>query len=56
MGNDTTMAFYDSENLIYQDEDKGEEDCEVQRELARLLLQEEREPFSPTKSQWIQST
>ena len=42
MGNDTAMAFCDSENLIYQAEDEGEEDCEVSRELARLLQQEER--------------
>ena len=37
MGNDTAMAFCDSENIIYQAEDKGEEDCEVPGELARLL-------------------
>ena len=42
MGNDTAMAFCDSENLIYQAEDQGEEDCEVPGELARLLQQEER--------------
>ena len=42
MGNDTTMAFYDSENLIYQAEDEGDEDCEVPGELTRLLQQEER--------------
>ena len=42
MGNDTAMAFYDSEDLIYQAEDEGEEDCEVPGELARLLQQEER--------------
>ena len=42
MGNDTTMAFCDSENLIYQTEDEGEEDCEVPGELSRLLQQEER--------------
>ena len=36
------MAFHDSENLIYQAEDEGEEDCEVLGELARLLQQEER--------------
>ena len=42
MGNDTAMAFCNSENLIYQAEDKDEEDCEVPRELARLLQQEER--------------
>ena len=42
MGNDSAMAFCDSENLIYQAEEEGEEDCEVQGELARLLQQEER--------------
>ena len=42
MGNDTAMAFHDSEDLIYQAEDEGEEDCEVPGELARLLQQEER--------------
>ena len=40
MGNDTAMAFSDSEDLIYQAEDEGEEDCEVPGELARLLQQE----------------
>ena len=39
MGNNTAMAFSDSEDLIYQAED---EDCEVPGELARLLQQEER--------------
>ena len=42
MGNNSAIAFHDSENLIYQAEDKGEEDCEVPGELARLLQQEER--------------
>ena len=42
MGNNTAMAFCDSENLTYQAEDEGEEYCEVPRELARLLQQEER--------------
>ena len=37
MGNDTAMAFCDSEDLIYQAEDEGEEDCEVPGELSRLL-------------------
>ena len=41
MGKDTTMAFQDSEDLIYQAEDEGEEDCEVLGELARILQQEE---------------
>ena len=40
MGNDTTMAFCDSENLIYQAENEGEEDCVVLWELSRLLQQE----------------
>ena len=42
MDNGSAMAFCDSENLIYQAEDEGEEDFEVPGELARLLLQEER--------------
>ena len=42
MGNDSAMAFSDSEYLIYQAEYEGEEDCEVPGELARLLQQEER--------------
>ena len=42
MGNGSTMAFWDSKNLIYQAKDKGEEDCEVPGELTRLLQQEER--------------
>ena len=42
MGNGSAMAFCDSENLIYQAEDEGEEDCEVPGELSRLLQQEER--------------
>ena len=37
MGNDSAMDFCDFENPIYQAEDKGEEDCEVSGELARLL-------------------
>ena len=37
MGNDSAMAFCDFENLVYQAEDEGEEDCEVPGELARLL-------------------
>ena len=43
MGNDTAIAFSDSDDLIYQAEYEGEEDCEVPGELARLLQQEERE-------------
>ena len=42
MGNDTTIAFSDSEDLINQAKYEGEEDCEVPGELARLLQQEER--------------
>ena len=42
MGNDTAIAFSDSEDPIYQAEYEGEEDCEVPGELARLLQQEER--------------
>ena len=36
------MAYCDFENLIYQAEDGGEEDCEVLGELARLLQQEDK--------------
>ena len=43
MGNDSAMAFFDFENLIYQSKEEGEEDCEVPGELARLLQQDERE-------------
>ena len=46
----SAIAHYDFENLIYQDEDEGEEDCEVPGELARLLQQEEG-LYSPMKSQ-----
>ena len=42
MGNNSAMAYHDFENPIYQDEDKGEEDCKVPGELAKLLQQEER--------------
>ena len=41
-GNDSSMAYHDIENSIYQVEDEGEEHCEVPGELARLLQQEER--------------
>ena len=37
MGNDSAMAYCDFENMIYQAEDEGKEDCEVSGELARLL-------------------
>ena len=40
--NGSAIANYEFENPIYQAEDEGEEDCEVPRELARLLQQEER--------------
>ena len=42
MDNDTAIHFCDSENLIYQAEDEGEEYCEVPGELSILLQQEER--------------
>ena len=42
MGNDTAMAFSNSEDLIYQAKDEGEEGCEVPGELAMLLQQDER--------------
>ena len=29
--------------MIYQDEDEGKKDCEIPGELARLLMQEERD-------------
>ena len=45
MGNDTAIAFSDSEGLIYQAEYEGEEYCEVPGELARLLQQEEKAIF-----------
>ena len=41
MGNNTTMAFSDSEDPTYQAEYEGEKDCEMPGELARLLQQEE---------------
>ena len=40
MGNDSSMAFWDSENLIYQAGDEGADDCEVPGELYKLLQQE----------------
>ena len=40
--NSSAIASYNFENPINQVEDKGEEDCEVPGELARLLQQEER--------------
>ena len=43
MGNNTAITFSDSEDLVYQAEYQGEEDCEVLGELARLIQQEERD-------------
>ncbi|KAI5430834.1 hypothetical protein KIW84_035096 [Lathyrus oleraceus] len=40
--NDSAMARFDFENLIFQAEEEGDEDCELPEELARLLKQEER--------------
>ena len=40
--NNYVISSYDFENEIYQAEDEGEEDCEVPRDLVRLLEQEER--------------
>ena len=40
--NNYTIVNYDFKNPIYQAEDEGEEDYEVPRELAKLLMQEER--------------
>ena len=37
MGNNSAMTFSDSEDLVYHAEYEGDEDCEVPRELARLL-------------------
>ena len=42
MGNNSAMAFSDSEDLVNDAEYKGDEDYEVSGELARLLQQEER--------------
>ena len=39
MGNNSAMAFSDSEDLVNHAEYKGDEDCEVPGELARLLQQ-----------------
>ena len=41
MGNNSAMAFSDSEDLVYHAEYEGDKDCEVPGELARLLQQEE---------------
>ena len=40
--NSSLMAQYDFDNPIYQAEEESEEDCELPKELARLLKQEER--------------
>ena len=40
--NGSAIANYDFENMIYEANDEGEEDCEVPGELARLLQQKER--------------
>ena len=40
MGNNSDMAFSDSEDLVYHAEYEGDEDYEVPGELARLLQQE----------------
>ena len=42
MGNNSAMAFSDSEDLVNHVECEGDEDSEVPGELARLLQQEER--------------
>src|SRR3954464_2134365 len=42
VNNDYAIARHDFENPIYQTEDESEEDCEVPRELARLLEQKEK--------------
>ncbi|KAI5387697.1 hypothetical protein KIW84_073694 [Lathyrus oleraceus] len=44
VGNDSATVHYDFENPIYQTEDGSEEDCEVPRELARLVLQKTIQP------------
>ena len=40
MGNNSIMAFSDSEDLVYHAEYGGDEDCEVPGELSRLLQRE----------------
>src|SRR4051812_11212561 len=42
VNNDSAIARHDFETPIYQTEDESEEDCEVPREIARLLEQEEK--------------
>ena len=40
--NNSTITTYDFENMIYQAEDEGDEDCEIPGKLFRLLVQEEK--------------
>ena len=40
--NNSAIVVYDFENPIYQAEDEGEEDCEIPGEIARHLIQEEK--------------
>ena len=40
--NISATSNYDFENPIYQAKEEGEEDCEIPRDLVRLLMQEER--------------
>ena len=40
--NDSAIALYDFDNLINQAEEEGEEDCELPKEIARMLEQEEK--------------
>ena len=42
MGDYSALAFGDSEDLVNHAEYESDEDCEVPRQLARLLQQEER--------------
>ena len=55
LGNDTVIAFSDSEDLIYHAEYEGEEDCEVLRELPDYYSKR-KELFSLMRIFWIQST
>ena len=38
IANDYNISNYDFEHPFNQDEEDGEEDCEIPRELARLLM------------------
>ena len=42
IGKGSAISNYEFENPIYQAKDEGEEYCEVPKELARLLMQEEK--------------